>query len=86
MANLNFWNQEMWMGGGLTWNFYWSPIDARYNDIWVVPDPASNQSGNLEILRKWVVASPGLYEFWFQVRNNSSSSVYFDVNVINVEP
>lgn len=86
MANVNYWLLEGWMGGGLTWNYYVEPIDARYNDVWIVPNPVSNQSGSLEILRKWVVASPAVYQLWFELQNHSEESVYFAVNVVNVEP
>ncbi len=84
MANVNYWLFEGWMGGGLTWNYYISPIDTRYNDILVVPVPPS--AGNLEILRKWVVTSPQEDQLWYQVRNNSADPVYFGINFINVAP
>lgn len=86
MANLNYWNGAIWMGGGLTWNYFLGPIDARYNDVSIAPDPASNASGNVQILSKWVVASPQAIQLFFTVKNNSSASVYFAWNQIEVAP
>jgi hypothetical protein len=86
MAQLNYANGDVWIGGGLTWNYYLSPTDARYNDVWIAPDPASNASGNVEILRKWSVASPQEIELWFEVRNNSADPVWFAWNFIDVSP
>jgi hypothetical protein len=86
MANLNYWNGSLWIGGGLTWNYSYGPTDARFNDIWIAPDPASNASGNVEILRKWSVASPQEIIIMFEVRNNSPDPVWFAWNVIDVAP
>jgi|GEM_PF-6724175 len=86
MANVNYWNGEIWMGAELSWNYFFHPTDARFNDVWVAPDPASNATGNVEITRKWSVASPQEIQLWFTVRNNAPSPVYFAWNVVDVSP
>lgn len=84
MANVNYSLLQGWMGGGLTWNYFIHPIDTRFNDVLVVPNPPS--TGNLEILRKWVVTSPQEDQLWYQVRNNTANAVYFGINLINIGP
>jgi hypothetical protein len=87
MATVNYWNGQIWIDAGLTWNYYFSPTDARYNDLWIAPDPASNASGDVEILRKWSVASPQEIEFWITVRNNDAvNPVYFAWNFVDISP
>ena len=85
MANVNYSNSEGWMGAGLTWNYYFSPIDFRYNDVWVVPEFGNNNT--MEILRKWAVTSysPEETAFWIEVRN-TGPSLYFAVNFVNISP
>lgn len=89
MAHVNYIPvNEGYMGGGLTWQYYLSPIDSRYNDVVVTPDVfANNQSGNLEILRKWFVTdAQGNAQLWYEVRNNSSNDSYFNINLVNITP
>lgn len=86
MASVNYELLQGWMGGGLTWNYYLEPIDERYNDVWVAPAPSYDPTGNLEILSKWVVASPAGYQLWYTIRNNSPDAVYFWINTVNVGP
>jgi hypothetical protein len=91
MANVNYNNGEMWMGGGLTWNYNYGPIDARYNDIWVVTDPGSQgpdtvATGNVQIIAKWAVSTSQEIQLWFTVQNNSADPVWFDWNTVNVSP
>jgi hypothetical protein len=74
-----------YLDGGATGTYILSPIDSRYNDISIAPSAATTppSSGNVEVLRKWVVASPPNYQLWFEARNNSEDSVYFDGNWLN---
>lgn len=75
-----------YLDGGQAWTYYLSPIDGRYNDASAVPSIATTppQSGNVQILSKWIVASPPDYQLWVEVQNNSDESVYFDFNWLNV--
>ena len=85
MANINYTLFQGWMGANLTWNYNISPIDFRYNDVWIAPE--FGQTNNLEILRKWAVASypPEETAFWFELKN-TGPAVYFDVNFVNIAP
>jgi hypothetical protein len=90
MAHVNYSNGEIWMGGGLTWNYWVGPIDARYNDVSIITDPGSQgpdgATGNVQITAKWVVSTPQQALLFFTVQNNSANSVWFDWNLVNVTP
>jgi hypothetical protein len=74
-----------YLDGGETATYTLSPIDSRYNNISLVPSIGTTppSSGNVEVPRQWVVASPPNYQLWFEAQNNSEDSVYFDVNWLN---
>jgi len=74
------------MGGGLTWNYTFTGLDARYFDVSIAPDPASNANGNVEILSKWVVASPQAIVLWITVQNHAADPVWIAWNLIDVGP
>jgi hypothetical protein len=74
-----------YLDGGQTATYILSPIDSRYNDLTPVPSIGTTppQSGNVQILAKWIVANPPTYQLWFEIKNNGDDSIYFDVNWLN---
>jgi hypothetical protein len=86
MAHLNYQNGSALLAGGVTQDYFLHPMDARYNDVWIAPDPASNANGNVQITAKWCIASPQEIQLWFRAVNNSSTPVWFAWNTINVTP
>jgi hypothetical protein len=87
MANLNYNNGDAFLGGGVTAvTFFYGPIDARYNEISIAPDPASNANGNVQIVSKWVVATPQEIDLYHTITNNSPDPVWFAWNAIEVAP
>jgi hypothetical protein len=86
MASVDYQLLQGWMGGGLTWNYYLTGINERYYDVWVSPAPGYNSSGNLEILRKWMVMSPAGDQLWFELRNNTPQAVNYWINVVYIGP
>jgi hypothetical protein len=75
-----------YLDGGQTGTYVLHPVGGRYNDVSAVPSLGTTppQSGNVQVLSKWIVASPPNYQLWMEIKNNSDESVYFDVNWLNV--
>jgi hypothetical protein len=91
MATVNCWVGDIWLGGGLTWDYYFHPTDDRFNDVWVAPavgtgPRGTNSPGNVEILRTWAVSTGQEHQLWFTVRNNSPDPVWFAWNVVDIWP
>lgn len=86
MASVNYFNGEIWIGAGLTWNYFFHPLSGRYHDISCSPRFDTPAGSSVEILRKWNVNQPNQIQLFIQIINHNPYPVYFEWNICDVAP